>query len=95
MRVGIYIGKIQEKTSGGGATFQANILAELAKTKSEHEFYILYDNSEKLFEDKNNIRFINMDIRKEKFSLKNLFFPAPKRFFLNEKVLEHKIELVW
>ena len=95
MRVGIYIGKLQETTSGGAATFQTEILNELIKSKSEHEFYILYDNSERLFNDNENIKFVNMNIKKEKFSLKNLFPPPKKRFFLNEKVLEHKIEFVW
>lgn len=87
MRIGVYIGKIQDATAGGGATFQKSILAELAKTESKHEFFILYDNEKKLFEDNKNIKFINMDITQAQND--------EKRFFLNEKVLEHNIELVW
>jgi glycosyltransferase involved in cell wall biosynthesis len=84
MKIGFYIGEIQEQTSGGSATFQASILNELIKTESKHDFYILYDNKARLFEDNENVKFVNMDVQK-----------GEKRFFLNEKVLEHNIELVW
>lgn len=99
MRIGIYIGKLQDSKVGGGSTYQLSLLNELMKIDSEHEFFILYDNEKRLFEDKKNITFINMNVNKEKskFNFKNLFKKKLKqqRFLLNEQVLKYHIELVW
>lgn len=97
MRVGIYIGKIQDVTIGGGATFQLSIVNELVKTNSNHELFIFYDSPEKLFEDNENIKFVNMDVKLPSKNIQNLFGlrKQAKRHFLNEQVLENNIELVW
>lgn len=93
MRIGIYIGRIEDATRGGGATFQTSILNEfLKKTNSNHEFYIFYKSKKNLFEDNKNIKFVNLA-----FKFKHLITRKGKshKLFLNEKVLEHNIELVW
>ena len=85
MRVGFFVGEIQNGTIGGGATFQANILYQLIRTKSDHKFYIFYKSNDNLFDDSENIKFINLSkLKKGLLSIS-----------LNDQILELKIELVW
>jgi glycosyltransferase involved in cell wall biosynthesis len=91
MRVGFFVGEIQKVTVGGGATFQTNILYQLIRTKSDHKFYIFYKSNDNLFDDSENIKFINLSkLKKRLFSKKD-----DKEISLNDQILELKIELVW
>lgn len=91
MRVGFFVGEIKKGTVGGGATFQTNILYQLIRTKSDHKFYIFYKSNDNLFDDSENIKFINLSkLKKGLFSKKD-----DKEISLNDQILELKIELVW
>lgn len=94
MRIGIFAGKIQESTRGGGATYQMNVLNGLMRAKTGHEFYIFYNNEKQLFEDKDNLKFINLYAKKKK-NIFSLFGGSKPENAFNEKVLENNIELVW
>lgn len=92
MRVGIYIGRIQDPTKGGSATFQMSVLNELIKSNSNHTFFIFYKNKKDLFQDTEQVKFINLEFR-----FKHLLTRQSKsrKLLLNEKALENKIELMW
>lgn len=92
MRVGIFIGKMQDPKSGGGSTFQSSIIKQLIKTNSNHEFYIFYQGKANFFQDNDNVKFISIDQGKKK----PLFGKSKyKKDLLNKAVLQNKIELVW
>ena len=46
MRVGIWLGKIMKEDVGGGATFQFSLLDEIAKYKSNHQFYLFVEDDD-------------------------------------------------
>ena len=97
MRVGIYIGQIQDKKIGGGHTFSMSIIEGLMNIQSEHQFYFYYKCDKNLFEDTKNIKFINMKFKYMTKFKKKLFFKKKKRCEsdLNTLILRHNIELVY
>lgn len=97
MRVGFYIGELQNETLGGGHTFQTSIVNGLLNTKSNHEFYFYYKAETNLFKSNENVKFINMHFEKD-IKIKNkLFYKKIKEYpqTLNTLILRDEIELVY
>lgn len=97
MRVGFFLGELQNEKIGGGYTFQMNIIGALKKVNSNHEFYFYYISDKNLFKNTENIKFINL---KNELSLKFkklYFFNKKKRRESNLNILvkRDKIELVY
>lgn len=97
MRVGFYVGEIQDKTLGGGHTFQMSIIEGLTKIKCGHEFYFYYKADTNLFDSNENIKFINMKFESSAVKKRKLFSKKNKKHCvsLNELVLRDKIEFVY
>lgn len=96
MRIGVFVGRIQNEKIGGGHTFQVSLIKGLINTDSEHEFYFYYHSDNNLFEDVKNIKFVNMKFENAKIK-KKLFFKKKKKndSYLNILTLRDKIELVY
>jgi glycosyltransferase involved in cell wall biosynthesis len=91
MRVGIFIGELQNPKRGGASTFQQSILSELKKSNSQHQFYVFYLGESGIFQDSDTVKFVHVDLHK-----KFLFNKTKKRkLLLNREVLENKIEFLW
>lgn len=92
MKVGIFIGEIQDEKMGGSCTFQNTILKELSLQKTNHQIFIFYINSKKIFEDKENLHFINLDFEGRKFFQNKTKY---RNDIFNQKLLKNKIEFLW
>ncbi len=100
MRVGIFVGNIQDLKMGGSAIYQGSLIEKISELKSSHEFFIFYegDESNKINLVSNNsasVKFVNIGRNKKSNKLKNFFYKKTKNNSLNEKILENKIELLW
>lgn len=97
MKIGFFVGRIQDATIGGGHTFQMNIIEGVMKVKSEHEFYFYYDSNKNLFEDTKNVKFINIRFEYFEKIKKKLFWKKRKKCQsnLNRLILRDNIELVY
>lgn len=92
MRVGVFIGNLNP-TSGGGFTFQTNLLEALLKSKTSHQFYIFYY-GEKKYQSDLSVEFIKIPQKKTLFKrVINKFFKS-KYFFL-KTIIDKQIELMW
>ena len=60
MRIGLFA-KFQKASVGGGAVFEQEFINSLKKLNSNHEFFFFYFSKERLFEDTENITFININ----------------------------------
>lgn len=83
MRVGVYIGN-QYPESGGGFTFQDNLIEGLLAASSGHEFFFFYLD-ERFFSEKNGC-FVN---------LKDFILPHVDLSPLSLALLKYKIEICW
>jgi glycosyltransferase involved in cell wall biosynthesis len=92
MRVGIFIGKMQSLKTGGGATFQHNILNQITKASSKHEFYIFYKGKKNIFSDEKNLKFIAIGKRSPWSFIRK---SRHKKLALNREILKNKIEILW
>lgn len=62
MNIAIYMGVLQDKTLGGGYTFEYTFLKELLNVKSSHKFFVYYiSNSEIEFMDNEFVKFRKFD----------------------------------
>lgn len=97
MRVGFFVGKIQNEKIGGGHTFQMSIIEGLMNVESEHEFYFYYHSQNNLFEDTKNVKFINMKFECTTIVKKKLFYKKKKiiESHLDKLTLRDNIELVY
>lgn len=96
MKIGFFVGAIQNEKYGGGHTFQISVVEELKNINTEHEIIIYYENKEKIFEDTKNAKFVNLhfeDIMKRK----RKFFQKKKRWVepFDLLIQRDKIELVY
>jgi len=97
MRVGFYVGEIQDEKNGGGHTFQVSLIEGLIMAKCEHEFYVYYRCNKNLFKTSENVKFINMNFEYIPKIEKKLFRRKKRRHEsdLNTLILRDKIELVY
>ena len=110
MRVGIWLGKIMKEDVGGGATFQLSLLDEIAKSKSNHQFYLFVeddDNCSNLIKNYgglvNFINIKNIDKIKEAIPKRKFFKKSKKKNsaitliddLINEEIKKNKIEFFW
>lgn len=72
MRIGLFV-NFQKATVGGGATFEQNFIESLKKINTNHEFFFFYFSKKRLFDDCENITFININPIK-RFKLKDKLF---------------------
>jgi len=100
MRVGIWLGEIIKEDIGGGATFQINLLQEIAKIQSNHQFYFFIDydgDHKKLIKTyDNSLNIINLRKPEQKTKIK--FFSKEtqnKTKSLNDELQKNKIEFCW
>lgn len=96
MRVGFFVGVVQSEKYGGGHTFQISIIDELKNIHSNHEIFIYYQSEKKLFEDTQNIKFVNMHFEKI-MKRKRKFFQKKKRWVepFDLLIQRDKIELIY
>jgi len=88
MRVGFFVGQIQSEELGGGHVFQVSIIEALVRARCSHELYVYYSCDKDLFENTENIKFINIE------SEDNLIFKK-KYKMLNDLALKIKIGLIY
>ena len=95
MRIGFYLNETQIETIGGGFTYQQCILEELLRINNKHEIYIYYKHRQKVYEDTNNIKFINLRFEKRPFFRQNILNKNRCFLSLNELTLRDKIDLMY
>lgn len=98
MRVGFFIGEIQNAKSGGAYTFQLSVINGLSNIISEHEFYCYYRSEKKeLLKDTNNIKFININFESIDYSKIEKYFDDSinLQVNLNTLIIRDKIEFVY
>lgn len=97
MKVGFYVGEIQDNTLGGGHTFQSSIIAGLSKVQCNHEFYFYYKSKENFLKSNENVKFVNMNFLKPANQKRKLFSRRSKKncVGLNELIVRDKIEFVY
>lgn len=96
MKIGFFVGAIQDEKYGGGHTFQMSIIKQLKNTNTEHEVIIYYENEEKVFDDTQSVKFINLHFEKI-MKRKRKFFQKKKRWVepFDLLIQRDKIELVY
>lgn len=96
MRVGFFVGRIQPEEYGGGNTFQVSIIDELKNITSRHEIFIYYENEKGLFQDSQNIKFINLHLEKI-MKRKRRFYQRKKHWVepFDLLIQRDKIELIY
>lgn len=97
MKIGVFFGDFSSNT-GGGFTFEHDIFKTLLKTKSEHEFIILYQGNVSINEE-SRVKFVPV-MKNLDFFYKNPFFQKIIRkffynFLLNKVIKDNGIELIW
>lgn len=60
MKIGFFVGAIQDEKYGGGHIFQVSVIEELKKVNNTHGIFVYYESETKLFDDTSNVKFINL-----------------------------------
>lgn len=88
MNIAFYLGRIQKNIIGGGFTFEENLLNAIPKFKTNHKIFFYYRNEKILFENSENIKYVNMQLEQIE--------ARPDRVSMfNEFALRDKINLVY
>lgn len=98
MNIGVLPGDF-EPTTGGGFTFQENVLSALLQTGSEHKFYILCFGSKNNKQDKSS-PFIYINLFKPFKSIKNsllkkILIKIFGNCLVNKALKTYKIDILW
>lgn len=107
MKVGIFLNNISPE-SGGGFTFEDNIVNALINTKcTEDQFYFLHSSNHQIKSDNENINFVNLNNYKYYYQNKTFKKLIDRAFnakvyeenkckiFLNDLIKKHKLDIIW
>ena len=97
MKLGFYFKNLQQETNGGGFTYQHELLNALINCNTQHKIVIYYSNKENLFENKNNVNFVNLYYEKQTLTKKKFFWhkKMDTNSILNEILIRDNIELLY